>query len=39
MRHSIFLLLVSITLSSNIISNEIEKYNPMLDSFLYIDQN
>ena len=39
MRHSIFLLLVSITLSSNIISNEIEKYDPMLDSFLYIDQN
>ena len=39
MRHSIFLLLVSMTLSSNIISNEIEKYDPMLDSFLYIDQN
>ena len=39
MRHSIFLLLASITLSSNIISNEIEKYDPMLDSFLYIDQN
>ena len=39
MRHSIFLLLVSITLSSNIISNEIEKYDPTADSFLYIDQN
>ena len=39
MRHSIFLLLVPITLSSNIISNEIEKYDPMVDSFLYIDQN
>ena len=39
MRHSISLLLVSITLSSNIISNEIEKYDPMVDSFLYFDQN
>ena len=39
MRHFIFLLLVSINLSSNIISNEIEKYDPMVDSFLYIDQN
>ena len=39
MRHSIFLLLVPITLSSNIISKEIEKYDPMVDSFLYIDQN
>ena len=39
MRHSIFLLLVSITLSSSVISNEIEKYDPMVDSFLYIDQN
>lgn len=39
MRHSIFLLLVPITLSSNIISNEIEKYDPMVDSFSYIDQN
>ena len=39
MIHSIFLLLVPIILSSNILSNEIEKYDPMVDSFLYIDQN
>ena len=39
MRHLIYLLLASITLVSVILSNEIEKYDPTADSFLYIDQN
>ena len=39
LRHPIYLLLASMTLVSVILSNEIEKYDPTADSFLYIDQN